>query len=881
MPKIVMDGQEIEVAPGTTILQAALSIGREIPHYCYHPGLPVAGNCRMCLVEVEKAPKLVIACYQPVSDGMVVRTQSDKVRKARAAMMEFFLIHHPLDCPICDQAGECRLQEYAVEHGTGRSRYTEPKRALAKAVDVGAHVMLDQERCIQCSRCIRFCDEVTRTGELGFFQRGDRTVIGIYPGKRLDNPYSGNVVDLCPVGALTLKEFRFETRVWYLRNTPSVCAACARGCNVMVATGTQNLLMTTRGQQDDRIRRVVPRVNEEVNGWWICDEGRLAFLEMQKGERLETAEMPRGTPADWDAAIAAAAAALREAAAAGRAGAILSPRLVTEDLYAWRELFARLGSVRAGVRRIARGRDDDLLIRGLDPRGAGDRGCRPRGRRERAARHAARRRGPALPLRHGGAPSRAGGEGAADRLRGPVRRGSGLRGRHPPPGGRLVRGRRDLRELPGPPPARPPRPGPARRGEARLEDRARPRRGGRRRHAALDRGGSRARGDRAGGARLRGRGPEGGRPARCSARGRRPGRGVGRRGPVSDHAFQVAATLAKILVVVGVLLGGVSAMTWVERRVSGLMQFRWGPNRVGPFGLFQPIADGLKFMLKQDVVPAEAHKPTYTLAPALSLVPALCAFAVIPFGPNVEVLGRKTSLVIADLDGGVLFALAAASLGVYGVVMAGWSSRSRYSLLGGLRSSAQMISYELALGLSVAAAVLVSGTLRPVEIVEQQAGWFVNWNAFAGGWQLLGFVVFLVAGFAETNRLPFDLPEAEGELVAGYHTEYSAMKFAMFFMAEYVNMITSSALAVTLFLGGWQLGVPVGEGLAGWPLWTLQIAAFAGKVAFFQFLFVWVRWTLPRFRYDQLMNLGWKGLFPIALANVLVTALLVAFDVVR
>lgn len=363
MPRIVLDGQEIEVAPGTTILQAALSAGREIPHYCYHPGLSVAGNCRMCLVEVEKAPKLVIACYQPVADGMVVRTGGERVRKARAAMMEFFLIHHPLDCPICDQAGECRLQEYAMEHGAGRSRYTEPKRALAKAVDVGAHVMLDQERCIQCSRCIRFCDEVTRTGELAFFQRGDRTVIGIYPGKRLDNPYSGNVVDLCPVGALTLKEFRFETRVWYLRNTPSVCAACARGCNVMIATGTQNLLMTTRGQQDDRIRRVVPRVNEEVNGWWICDEGRLAFLEMQKGERLQTAEMPRGTPADWEVAVAAAAAALREAASAGRAGAILSPRLVTEDLYAWRELLGRLGRVRAGVRRIARGRDDDLLIR--------------------------------------------------------------------------------------------------------------------------------------------------------------------------------------------------------------------------------------------------------------------------------------------------------------------------------------------------------------------------------------------------------------------------------------------------------------------------------------------------------------------------------------
>ncbi len=363
MPKIVIDGQEIEVAPGTTVLQAALSVGREIPHYCYHPGLSIAGNCRMCLVEIEKAPKLVIACYQPVTDGMVVRTESDKVTKARMAMLEFFLINHPLDCPICDQAGECRLQDYAVAYGPGKSRYTEPKLALAKAVDIGAHVLLDQERCIQCSRCIRFCDEVTRTGELGFFQRGERTVIGIYPGRRLDNRYSGNVVDICPVGALTLKEFRFQTRVWYLKNTPSICAGCARGCNVMIAAGTQNLLMTTRGQQDDRIKRLVPRGNEEVNGHWICDEGRLSFTKMQEAERLATAEAPRGMRSDWERAVAVAAALLKPAAASGRAGAILSPRLVSEDLYAWRDLFARLGAVRAGVRRLSRGEDDDLLIR--------------------------------------------------------------------------------------------------------------------------------------------------------------------------------------------------------------------------------------------------------------------------------------------------------------------------------------------------------------------------------------------------------------------------------------------------------------------------------------------------------------------------------------
>jgi len=346
---------------------------------------------------------------------------------------------------------------------------------------------------------------------------------------------------------------------------------------------------------------------------------------------------------------------------------------------------------------------------------------------------------------------------------------------------------------------------------------------------------------------------------------------------MDETAFRVLFTLGLAVVVVNALLGGVALMTWVERRVSAVMQFRWGPNRVGPLGLFQPVADGIKFIMKEDVMPAAAHRVVFALAPAMSLVPALCAFSVIPFGPTVELLGHSVRLVVVDLDGGILFALAAASLGVYGIVCAGWASNSKYSLMGGLRASAQMISYELSLALAVIGVLLVSGTLRPSAIVEQQAGWFWNWNLF-GGWQYLGFLVFMVAGYAETNRLPFDMPEAESELVAGYHTEYSSMKFSMFFMAEYVNMITSSAMAVTLFLGGWQLGFPVP--LSGWPLWTLQILAFVAKVACFLFLFVWVRWTLPRFRYDQLMELGWKRLFPLALVHVALTAVLVAAGVV-
>ncbi len=315
------------------------------------------------------------------------------------------------------------------------------------------------------------------------------------------------------------------------------------------------------------------------------------------------------------------------------------------------------------------------------------------------------------------------------------------------------------------------------------------------------------------------------------------------------------ATLFKICLVVGLLLVAVAYLTWVERKVIGDIQVRFGPSRVGPFGLLQPIADGIKLMFKEDVVPANADRVIFILAPALSFVPALIVFAVIPFGP---------SFVITDVNVGLLYVFAVASLGVYGSVLAGWASNSKYSLLGGLRSSAQMVSYELALGLSVLGVVMMTGSLSLVDIVEAQKGTWLGilprWNIFP---QFLGFVIFLISSNAELNRAPFDLPEAETELVAGFHTEYSSMKFALFFMAEYANMIAVAALATTLFLGGWRgpLLPPV--------IWFLL------KVFAFIFLFIWIRATLPRFRYDQLMGFGWKVLLPLALANVMFTAALI------
>ncbi len=363
MPRVTIDGVEMEVSAGTTVLQAALSRGREIPHYCYHPGLSIAGNCRMCLVEVEKAPKLMIACQTPVTDGMVVHTHNETVEQAQASVMEFLLINHPLDCPICDQAGECRLQEYAVEHGTGVSRHDVGKVIQNKAIDIGRHITLDQERCIQCSRCVRFCNEVTGTGELDFFQRGDKMKIGLYPGKRLDNPYSGNTADICPVGALTVKEFRFATRVWYLKNTPSVCAGCAKGCNLMVAVGRKQELMTSPGQMDDGIKRILPRVNEAVNGYWICDEGRLSYQNLEAAGRLPHAQDGDGSEIDWDDAVARAGQSIRAAATAGRLGVIVSPRATNETLHTLNKLINGVGGAKRGVQRIHRGEDDDLLIR--------------------------------------------------------------------------------------------------------------------------------------------------------------------------------------------------------------------------------------------------------------------------------------------------------------------------------------------------------------------------------------------------------------------------------------------------------------------------------------------------------------------------------------
>ncbi len=339
-------------------------------------------------------------------------------------------------------------------------------------------------------------------------------------------------------------------------------------------------------------------------------------------------------------------------------------------------------------------------------------------------------------------------------------------------------------------------------------------------------------------------------------------------------SFGIVATLGKMAVWLTVLLMTAPVMLWVERRGSALMQDRRGPNRVGPLGLFQGLADAVKFLFKEDIIPAGADRLLYLMAPMLALLPALTTFVVIPFGPEVEIGGRMVNLVVADVDTGVLLLLALASLGVYSLVMAGYSSANKYSLLGAVRASAQMISYELALTLSVVAVLIPVGSFRLDEVVAAQQG---LWLGFVPQWnvlpQFIGFLVFLVASFAETNRLPFDLPEAESELVAGYHTEYSSMKFALFFMGEYMSMATLSALAATLYFGGWHLPGLDYSGPWAWAA-LLGLLVLVAKIAVFMLFFVWVRWSFPRFRFDQLMRLGWKVLLPLAIVNLVAMAAL-------
>lgn len=357
---------------------------------------------------------------------------------------------------------------------------------------------------------------------------------------------------------------------------------------------------------------------------------------------------------------------------------------------------------------------------------------------------------------------------------------------------------------------------------------------------------------------------------------------------MTANLFDVVFSGTKILVLFLILFHVAPIMAWVERRGSAFMQNRVGPNRLGPLGLFQSLADGVKFIFKEDPVPGHVNRFYYVLAPVASMVPAFMTFAVIPWAAPMLYDGRMIHFHVADLNVGLLYIFAIASLGIYGIIIAGWASNNKYALLGSLRSSSQMISYELSLGLSVIGIVMAFGSVHLGDIAAAQAAPFFHlgpltvpkWGIFI---QPIGFLIFATAAFAETNRLPFDLPEGESEIVAGYHLEYGSMKFAMFMMAEYVNMTTASGLMAALYFGGWNLPglshilplLPFTGDSLEWARVALQAGFFFLKVCFFMWVFVWVRWTIPRFRYDQLMDLGWKVMLPLSLANIFVTGVLI------
>lgn len=384
MPKLTIDGKEIEVKQGTRLIEAVKQCGGEdVPYYCYHPGLSVAGNCRMCLVEVEKTPKLQIACHMHAADGMVVHTQTERVKKTRQHVLEFLLVNHPVDCPVCDQAGECWLQDYYMKHGLYDSRLNEDKIKKPKAQKIGPNVMLDAERCILCSRCIRFTDEVSKSNELGFINRGNHTEISVAPGRELDNPYSGNTVDICPVGALTDRDFRFKMRVWYLKEEDSVCNGCSRGCNIQVHYN----LDRPHHSGGKRVMRLKPRYNEKVNKWWMCDAGRYGYKYHDDNRIVSPLQKIEGgqKQIDWYEGIAQAASRL--AGAGENIAVLLSPQLSNEEIYLAKKLFQN--QIKAKYVTLlspnAEGMQDDILIqadKNPNTRGASEQGLQSGGIRQ-------------------------------------------------------------------------------------------------------------------------------------------------------------------------------------------------------------------------------------------------------------------------------------------------------------------------------------------------------------------------------------------------------------------------------------------------------------------------------------------------------------------
>ena len=1143
---LVIDGREIEAIEGEMLVDAAKQGDVEIPVFCYEPklGAPV-GACRMCMVEIEGMPKLQTACSTPVRDGMVVYTRNEQVQGAQNAVVEFLLVNHPLDCPVCDKGGECPLQDISMGWGGGRSRFTDAKRHFEKPIPLSPLIGIDRERCILCYRCVRFSQEVAEDSQLQLLERGDKSYVGTYDERPYIAPFHGNITELCPVGALTSYTYRFRARPWDIEQAGSVCTLCPSQCNVSFTV------------RDEAVKRVLARDNPDVDDGWLCDKGRYGF-EMLSGDARVRGPVLRsgGNPgeAGWPEAIERAASGLRSAGA--RTAAIVGDASNEEANLVQRILRQALGSAHIDSRPAAGPQREELIkladpaisarVADIDTAGAvlviGTDPLHSSPILDLRIRKAVRRNGTALALAterptalDGGAAAvaryapggvagflaelcaaLAGGDGSgpaaevaatlaeaedvvvvwgerigraesglaaiegllglAEGLGMSSKDGSGLLevpdltnargvrevgclpdagpgltetelgmgtaqiraaleegylsavilfgvdplrdfadgdgwkralsaaevviafsmlenettaaadvvfpleshaekdGTVTHPDGRLQRvrpsasrpgevrpawqvlaelaaalghetgiesapdalaavaeavpfyagisdaeiGGRGVRwqDRPG---RRDPPPGctSARDTGSRLERlgalRAEFPGGGNRRQATaghLSRplggaghrvefgaavseagsdGGSLSRGRRASRA-LAGR-PGAGGEQWDSGRGSGCGSGAGGRGgllpdrgngggqrqrpaerrgrggldreggrvslPLADTGVAEATwiLIVKSIVIFAVIFAILPVLTVVERKLIGRFQHRYGPNRVGPYGLFQPLADVGKLLSKQAFRPDAAVPALFLLGPLLPVLSGILALAIIPFG---DVQGGVGFYGI-DVSIGILYFFAVGSIAFYGMLLGGWASGSKYSFLGAMRSAAQLISYEVAMGLSLLGVIMMAGSLSLVDIVKSQNQiWFI-------APQLVGFLIFMVAGFAETNRAPFDLPEADAELVQGFMTEYGGMRFGSFLLVEYLEIMVVSGIAAAMFLGGWM-----GPG----PSWLDPIWMLAKMLVLVGF-FIWIRATLPRLRYDQLMRLGWKVLLPLATLNVLVTAVLV------
>ena len=1026
----------------------------------------------MCLVEIEGIPKIQAGCTLTVSEGMIVRTAatSAKAAEGQEATLEFILVNHPLDCPVCDKGGECPLQDLTFRYGPGSSRMRFSKMTFDKPIPISPLIALDRERCILCYRCTRFSEEVAEDGQLIARNRGARSEIATFEDEPYRSAFSGNVVELCPVGALTSTLYRFEARPWEIQDVPTVCTGCPTGCNI------------TATIREGKVKRILSRNHPEIDRGWLCDKGRFTYPHLRAEDRITTPlrRGPKGlAEISWDEALDELEALLRGgeggivtalsgsetmelAYALGRllrsglgAHSAVLPEATSSALDAFRlplsaiadaELVVVVGddpvAERAPIVELwikeARRRGAEIVVYSptgsvqTEPGGAAALCAslaEPQsalGRRLREAERAvlvwsgpgggggariaelAQALGfqakpgcgafhlPTTPNGNGVAAAWAvaadedeanpepirllivsGDEAAADpavralaeeaervvaltmflelaagwadlvipatgaleregttmNLEGRVQR---LRRAVPPPCPDELAWISKLAErfglelppqatgvfdelsaqlfrdltledlgLHAPLAARQPYEAP----DAATDAGAGAARGAggralRRRAsatavpAALLRPGGRARaGAWLPAPRTRGRAFAGGRRTarnrdrrrrahtverhlrrapcaglatarrRCRACGRRArGRSApGCRGREGLMPVQVDwwVSLIQAFVIINLVLVTFAYLTLAERKVMARMQLRYGPNRVGPYGLLQPIADLLKLLNKESFFPAAAIDWLYLLAPFVAAFTALTTFSVIPFGPGWTVGGVYIPGQVADVPIALILIFAIGSVGIYGFILGGWASDSKYALLGAMRTCAQLVSYEVSLALSVLGVVIMAESLSLTDIVAAQDD--TIWYAVP---QFVGLVVFLLAGTAETARAPFDLPEAEQELVAGYHTEYGGMRFGLFTMSEYINLITLSGLCVTLFLGGWH-----GPGWDG-PTWLGPIW-FLAKLAVLLYVFIWMRTTLPRLRYDQLMRFGWKILLPVATLNAVVTAVVV------